>query len=81
LEGVEGDRLDGVGRRQCDQIWRNFDILANKIKSLGNFVNVYLVFGKILNPLWRIFYAIGQIFIVVNGQTLLNNLAIWSHCI
>ena len=26
------------------------------------------------------FYAIGHIVIVVNNQTLKNNLAIWSHC-
>ena len=38
----------------------------------------YLVFGKILNLLWQIFRAFGQIFMAVNGQTL-NSLVIWSH--
>ena len=31
---------------------------------------VYLVFGRILNALWQKFYAIGEIFIVENGQIL-----------
>ena len=39
-----------------------------------------MVFAKILNPLWQIFYTIWQIFIGLNGQTLKNNIAIWSHC-
>ena len=39
----------------------------------------YLVFGKLLSRLWH-FYATGQIFIVVNGQRLHSNKAIWSHC-
>ena len=42
-------------------------------------------FGKILKDFgnfWRAYleYAIGQIFIVVNGQNLKHNLPIWSHC-
>ena len=39
---------------------------------------VYLVFGKRLYVLWR-FYALAQIVIVVNGQSLNNSVAIWSH--
>ena len=35
------------------------------IKSLGNFMQVYLVSGQIVNLLWQIFNAIGQIFMVV----------------
>ena len=35
---------------QCDQIWQNFDTLA-KISSLGQFLEVNLVLGKILDPL------------------------------
>ena len=42
-------------------LWQNF-------KSLRHFLRVYLVFGTILNLLWQIFYAIGQIFTVVNGK-------------
>ena len=30
-------------------------------------------------PTLAILYAIGQVFIDVNGQMLKNNLAIWSH--
>ena len=43
-------------------LWENF-------KTLRQFLRVYLVFGKILNPLWKIFYTILQIFIVLKGQT------------
>ena len=39
----------------------------------------FLVFGNILNLLWRKFYAIGLNFIVLNGQTLNSYLAI-GHC-
>ena len=34
---------------------------------------------KILNLLLQIFYVVGQIFIVVNGQKLKNNLTIWWY--
>ena len=33
----------------------------------------------ILYQLWQKYYAIGQIFIVINGQKLNSTLAIWSH--
>ena len=39
-------------------------------KSFGHFLSNYLVFGKIVNLLWQIFYTFGQIFIVLNGQIL-----------
>ena len=32
-------------------------------------------------PKFGHFYASGQIFVVVNGQKLKNNLVIWSHCL
>ena len=38
------------------------------------------MFGILLNQLWQIFKATGQIFIDVNGPILKNNIAIWSHC-
>ena len=50
-------------------------------KVLGNFSRVYLLFGKIVNPLWQILYTFGQIFIDVNDQMLKNNLASRSHWI
>ena len=31
------------------------------------------------NPLWHNFHALGQFFILINGQSLKNNPAIWSH--
>ena len=40
------------------------------VKNFGHFERVHLVFGNILNLLWFILQAIGQIFIFVNGQIL-----------
>ena len=48
-------------------------------KVLGNFLRVYLVFGKLFILLWQNYYAIGQFFIVVDSHILSNNLVIWSH--
>ena len=39
-------------------------------------IRVYLVFGKLLNLFWQINYAIGHIYIVVNGQILNKHLSI-----
>jgi len=39
----------------------------------------YLLFDKIVNLFLQIFYTFGQFFIVLNGQILKNNIAIWSH--
>ena len=43
---------------QCDQVWRNF---ATSVKNLNfwQYFKVYLVFGKVLIPLWHNFYALG----------------------
>ena len=41
---------------------------------------VFFLVGKILDRLWQISNAIGQVFIDINGQMLKNNRAIWSHC-
>ena len=55
---------------QCDQIWWNF-------KSLWKFL-------EDLFSTWQNFEhtlaTIGPILIIVNGQILTNNVAIWSHC-
>ena len=40
---------------------------------------VYFVFGKFLNLLWKMLYAIEQIFIDENGPILENNIDFWSH--
>ena len=48
-------------------------------KVLDNFLRVYLLFGKILDRLWQMLHAIGQVFIDINGQMLKNNLFIRSH--
>ena len=42
-------------------------------------LKVYFKFAKVVNPLLDFLYGFGQNFIVVNGQILKNNLAIWSH--
>ena len=47
-----------------------FHHLGKILIGFGTFKIVYLVFGKILNLLWQIAYAIGQMFININGQTL-----------
>ena len=31
---------------------------------------INFIFGQVLNPFWHNFYALGQVFIVVNGQIL-----------
>ena len=41
-----------------------------KFRHFGKILMVYLVFGKILILLWQKRFTIGQVFIVVNGQTL-----------
>ena len=39
-----------------------------------------MVFGQSFKPTLVNFYAIGQLFVVSNGQILKTNLAIWSLC-
>ena len=52
---------------------------GNNFLVFGHFNKLYLVFGNILNLLWQMFNAIGQIFIVVIGQKNQTNIAIWSQ--
>ena len=47
-------------------------------KSLGNCLRVFLIFGKMLNLLWKFWYAFGHIFIVTNGQIWKNY---YSHLV
>ena len=56
-----------------------FRHLGKNLKAFGHFLSSYLVFCNIVNLLWQIFYSLGQFFIVVYGQILKNNRAIWSH--
>ena len=37
-------------------------------QSLGQFLRVYVLFGKILDRIGQILYAIGQVFIDVNDK-------------
>ena len=45
----------------------------------GKYLTVYFLFGKMFSLLWQIWYIIGLIFIVANGQIMINNLTIWSQ--
>ena len=49
-----------ISTYQCDQIGRNFATSAKLQKSLTIFASL-LVFGEILNILWLIIEAFGQI--------------------
>ena len=46
----------------------------------GNFLKIYLIFEKIVNLVWQLFYAIWQKVIVEKAEFWNNYLAIWSHC-
>ena len=48
---------------EISPLWHNF-------KIIGNFMRVKLVFGKLLNLLWKIQCAFGPIYVFVNGQLL-----------
>ena len=68
------------GAIQCDQIWRNFAILAKNLTVFFNVPKVFLVFGSILN-LFGIKFAIGKSFIVVNGQILTHLVTLVPSCV
>ena len=54
-------------------VWPDLAIfcqLGKILKIFGNFMKVYLVFGKLLNLLWKNQCAFGPIYVVVNGQIL-----------
>ena len=48
-------------------------------QKFGTIFQIYLIFDKVLNPLWHNLYALRQFCILENGQILKNNLTIWSH--
>ena len=55
-------------------------LLWQNVTSLWQFVDGLFLILQNVNPILANFYTIGPIFIVANGQTLKNNLTIWSHC-
>ena len=65
---------------QCDPIWRIFATLVSFLKYSGNFWMAYLVWGNLWTFFGKIMCAIGQSFIVVNGQNWSHKQSIWSHC-
>ena len=62
-----------------DQIWWKCCHFGKILQLFGIILRVYLVFGKILNLLWQILCAFEQMFIIISGQILKNNLDILSH--
>ena len=52
---------------------------STNLEIFGNKRKVYFIFGKVVNSPWDFLYAFGQNFIIINGQILKNNIAIWSH--
>ena len=56
--------------------FRHFD---KTLQVFGKYLTLHFLFGKLLGQLRQIYYIIGQIFVVANGQILKNNLTIWSH--
>ena len=65
---------------QCDQIGQNFAIFAKSSKSLAIFWRLTSYLGKIWTDFGKFCMPLGQFSLIVNGQMLKNNLAIWSHC-
>ena len=56
---------------QCELNKRNFAVLAKFFKSLANFAQFrYFIFVNMLDILWQIWYIIGLIFVVDDGQKL-----------
>ena len=54
---------------QCDQNWQNFATSTKFYKSLSNVQGLFSAW-KILKTTLVTFYAIGEIFIIVNDQIL-----------
>ena len=65
-----GNSVTRLGK--ISQTWQVF-------RFYGNFDGLCIIWQS-LNQLWQIVYAIGQIFIAVNGQVLSKCVAIWSQC-
>ena len=60
---------------QCDQIWRNFAILAKFWRTVA-FAKGLCSIWQNYYLLWQIYCAIGPIFIVANGQISKSNLVV-----
>ena len=68
-----------MSRRTTSSVTRFGEIfpLGQNLKVFGNFLRVYLVFGKILNLRWQSFLLLGNFSLLSSGQILKkNNLAI-----
>ena len=64
------------GQTQWDRICR----IGNNLNDLWQFLKIYLVYWKKLTYHAKLF-ASGQILSASNGQMLIKNLTLWSHCV
>ena len=56
-----------------------FHQVGNIWKVLGNCLRVYLLFGKMLNSIWKFSMFLGAFSIWQMGKYWKNNIDIWSH--
>ena len=59
--------------------WAKFRQFEEKLKVFGQFLVCLIWYLENFCTFFGTFYATGQILNVLNGQKLINNLAIWSH--
>ena len=67
----------------CLSAWPDlakFCHFVNKLKVFGQIFGWFILYLANFCAHFGIFYASGQIVIVVNGRTSNNNIAVWSHC-
>ena len=67
---IERSIKSPLGVRGPPSVTRFGEILSfwQNRQSLGQFLRVYVLFGKILDRIGQILYAIGQVFIDVNDK-------------
>ena len=71
-----------MGGESCP-VWpelANFRLFGNNLKVFGQFLEALFTFWQNFEPIFANLCSIGQIYTVINGQILYNNLIIWSHC-
>ena len=74
-------------RSTFNQPSKLFIVLLSSVIRLGELHKIVKSFSNFLITIWQYFepkfdkfYAVGQIYIVISGLILKNNLDIWSHC-
>ena len=51
-------------------VWPDFAKFRKNLEIFGIISKVYLIFVKVVNPLWDFLFAFGQNFTIINGQIL-----------